>query len=312
MIASPTLTLVLKEHSWGVAASVLARTESNAAWEGEAESFTEWLRMMASESGTAESTLWRYLGAGRYYLKLASTLKAKGLPTPSLKTVSRTVSPESLEILSKISRAAPESVFLDIAVKLLDGSVTRAALRRTWSAYRPVLEGRTARGGGARTPRVNHGTPETKESVLMATVKAALADNIRLLADDGEPGPSVFSTEVAVEHADAREGSVIFDAVAACRSGSGNGLLLHGIEIVGGHETSIRRKLEKLAPFCDRLWVAVHEDSSPPPPDPLSFAGILVADSTGSLSILRHAKPSRTPGSRSGELARALLLKQLT
>jgi hypothetical protein len=267
--------------------------------------------MKASESGTAESTLWRYLGAGRYYRELASTLKAKGLPAPSLKTVSRTVSPESLEILAKISRAAPESVFLDIAVKLLNGSVTRAALRRTWSAYRPVLEGRTARGGGASPPRADRKASATNESVLMATVLAALSGNIRLLADERDTGSSVFATEVAVEHAAARDGSVIFDAVAASRSGSGNGLLLHGIEIVGVREASIRRKLEKLAPLCDRLWVAVHESNSTPPPDTPSFTGIVVADSTGSLSIQRHAEPSRTLGSRSGELARALLLKQL-
>ena len=312
MIASSSLADMLKEDSWGRVAAVLDQADSIAAWEGEAGSFTEWLRIKASESGTAESTLWRYLGAGRFYRELASTLKAKGLPAPSLKTVSRTVSPESLEILSKISRAAPESVFLDIAVKLLNGSVTRAALRRTWSAYRPVLEGRTARGGGAGHPRADHGTPETMESVLMATVLAALSGNIRLLADVREPVTSVFATEVAVELAEAREGSVIFDAVAACRSGSRSGLVLNGIEIVGGRETSLRRKLEILAPFCDRLWIAIHEDNFPPPSDTPSFAGILVADSTGSLSIQRHAKPSRTPGSRSGELARALLLKQLS
>lgn len=295
---------------WGDLASWLDRIESNGEWSNDATSFSEWLRLNAMKSGNSESTFWRYLGSGRYYRELAIKLKSRGIKAPPLGEASSTVSAESLEILAKISRAAPEKVFLDTAVKLLDGSMTRAVLRRTWSAYRPALEGKTARGSRGMSPKVDITAPESMERVLFATVTASLARNVALLSEDGDDAPTLFETNVATDPGSSGRGFVTMDAVAAFREAHGGKLVLHCIESVGGRESSPAKKLEKLAPFCDRIWVAGHKGHLNVGADIPSFVGVLAVDDAGTLRVKRRAKASGTLGRRSGELARGLLLRK--
>jgi hypothetical protein len=310
MLETQTISTALTDSPWGSVASMLERTEASGEWIGEANSFSEWVRVKATEAGVSESTLWRYLGSSRYYRQLASMLKSRGITTPSLMTASTTVSAESLEILAKVSRAAPEKVVIDVATRLLDGSMTRAALRRTWSAFRPTLEGRTARGGGSEPPRVDMKTPESLESVLFATLKASLSGNVGLLSESQSGSPALFETEVATDPGSKGRGFVVLDSVAAFREPPDGRLVIHGIEMANGRGSQPGPKLKKLAPFCDRLWVAAPRKYAPVVEALPSFVGVLLADDSGDLIVLRRAETSEALGHRSGELARGLLLKR--
>lgn len=310
MLETRILPEALADVPWGVVASALEKTEASGEWAGETKSFSEWVRSKATEAGVSESTLWRYLSSGRYYRQLASLLEARGISAPPLLQASATISAESLEILAKVSRAAPEEIVIDVASRLIDGSMTRAALRRTWNAYRPVLDGRTARGGGSEPPRADRRTPRSLESILFATLKAALSENARLLSESQSGGPALFESEVATDPGANGRGFVVFDSVAAFRETPGNRLEIHGIEIVNARLSPLGPKLEKLAPFCDRLWLAAPRKYAPDAEDLPDFVGVLLADDSGRLFVQRRAEASNKLGRRSGELARGLLLRR--
>lgn len=163
-----------KPRSWAQVGWVLDQAERTGYWEGRAQSFSEWLTSTSSKIGMKDSSLWRYLTAGRYYQKLRETLQGRNIPCPPLEKLPETISPESLEILAKIERAAPKTLFEDVGERVLCGSVTRHELREIWKTYRPVLEGRTARGRGMTAPRINPGDERQLEMQKEATALTAL------------------------------------------------------------------------------------------------------------------------------------------
>ena len=164
-------------RSWAHVGWLLDQVDHEKYWARDAHSFSEWLKSLAPKIGMKEASLWRYLGAGRYYQTLRKNFQGRNLPLPPLAKLPDGISAEHLEILAKLERVVSKKDFEELGERILTGSVTRAELRKLWKAYRPILRGRTARGRGMTAPRLNPADPTQstmqKEAKALTTLMSA-------------------------------------------------------------------------------------------------------------------------------------------
>lgn len=298
-------------RAWNQVGHLLDQVEVTGFWQGKAASFTDWLRSFASSLGLGEASLWRYLASARYYEKLRLALDGRGVACPQLRSLPGSVSPENLEILAKLARVAPDDVLQNIAARVVNGSITRAEMRRTWEAYRPALAGRTARGTGVEVPTIDLRDSEQFHSVLEAQVFTSLS-----AADPSWTGikrPASFEIFHRIQpEFDKAEGERFeFDAVVVTRASKNGPLEFHGIEIRGSHilNPSLGELLKNAQPYCNYFWLAIDARSQGIGDYDLpAQIGLLVANGNA-VSVLRKAQ--RNPGERTGDLAKGLLLRTL-
>lgn len=237
-----------QSRSWAHIGYLLDRIDQTDYWRNEAKSFTEWLKGHAESLGLKESTLWRYLTAGRYYIKLREALTGRGVSCPPLGELPDKVSPENLELLSKLARVAPDNALQRLAEQVISGGITRAELRTVWQAYRPALGGRTARGLGVPPPRINLRNREQFESLTEAMVLTSLASGDPSWSGIRNPDLYELFMHISPESDGATPRRYIFDAVAVIRDRKSDPLQIHGIEIAGGFHVNWSGKLEGMAP----------------------------------------------------------------
>ena len=297
-------------RSWTQIGLLLDQVDHSGYWQKSSGSFTEWLKALSPSLNLKEASLWRYLTAARYYQELHKSLKASGVSSPSLDELSDKVSPENIEILSKLARVMPDDVFLRLAQQVLTSTVTRAELRETWLAYRPVLAGRTARGKGVAVPKMNPADSFQYDSILEAQVFMALSNSGAEWTGIERPDRYELFMQVSPELSlDVRQ-RFTFDAVAAVRAHKSAPLAFHGIEIKGNHfSRSTYELLERQTPFCDFLWVATHGDMPEISIDSIpEHVGLMIADGNR-IQVIRPAQRTQQSGHHTGELAKGLLLK---
>lgn len=293
------------KRSWGQIGQCLIQVEQFGIWQREADSFTGWLQLNAAKFGHTESTLWRYLSASRFYEELRVRLRRDHISSPPLESLPDSISPESIELLSKLTRVAPADVVRETAERLIKGTVTRAELRAKWQAFRPVLGGRTARGRGVPTPRFNASDRAQRYSQLEGLIFTALSADSRWT---GNPNPDLYQLVHHVQPDKMDPPRVSFDAVAVVRQRRDDPLMLHGIEVVG----ALLGRLdifETRAPYCDALWIAVHKEigdiSTRTVPH---YVGILRLGNQGML-VERPAIRAGLVGTKTANLAKGVLLK---
>ena len=137
------------EQRWQRIAALLIEVEAQALWQGAAASYTAWVQAVADKAGVHVSGLWRMLKAGQFYNQLrdeqlAATPAAEAA-LPELAKLESPASPESFELLEKISRAASPERTQELVNRTLAGETKREELRQAWLDYRPAISG-TARG----------------------------------------------------------------------------------------------------------------------------------------------------------------------
>lgn len=298
-------------RAWNQIGHLLDQVETTGFWQGKAASFTEWLRSFASSLGLGEASLWRYLASARYYEKLRKTLDGRGVPCPQLRSLPASVSPENLEILAKLSRVANDEVLQNIAKRVVNGSIRRAEMRRTWEAYRPALAGRTARGTGVEVPTIDLRDPRQFGSVFEAEVLTSL--NSADPAWTGIKRPVTYEVFHRVRPAfdKAVRERFEFDAVVVTRAGKNDPLVFHGIEIRGGNcwNPNVEALLKKEKLYCNYLWL-VMDASSQETGDfylPSQIGRLVVSGNV--IRVLKQAK--RLPGELTGDLAKGLLIRKL-
>lgn len=109
-------------RTWAEIGRLLGSVEMHGLWREEAGSFTEWLRRFAQQLGKrGESSFWRYLTAGRYYIELRKQLLSRNVQCPLLQDLPERVSPENLELLSKLERVAPPDVMHNLSERVVAG-----------------------------------------------------------------------------------------------------------------------------------------------------------------------------------------------
>ena len=299
------------ERSWAQIGLLLDEVEQTLFWQMErADSFTVWIKSY-HHFHLKEASLWRYLTAVRYYKTLHQDLSRRGVSSPYPEELPDKVSPESIELLSKLVRVAPDDVFLSLAKQVLSGAIARAKLRQTWEVYRPILSGRTARGT-SMPPMINRDDPKQQNLAREAEILSALFNTDPEWTTYSPPDFYQLFTNVAPEVGYNTVSRFTFDVVAVVRMTPGSPLEFHGIEVQGeGGRIPDESLWLQRQPYCDHLWLAIHQQTIGLDVQNLpSYVGLMVADERG-FKIKRWGEGSPKLGERNGELAKALLLKAL-
>jgi len=297
---------------WPHLSCLLDAIDETGYWIDQAKSFTDWLKHNAVKFHLKESTLWRYLVVGRYYCDLRKQFARVKLENPPLEDLPGHVSPEKLELLSKLARVAPRDFFEPVIGMVLKNEITRDELRDRWRAFRPALRGKTARGRGVLPPLINMKNQGEYRSVLEAMVINALqASGPHWLGSD-----RAFMYEVKMHvkpdysDASARMIRYIFDAVALFKRDRFAQMQIHGIEIgpLFSHRTE---RLYEMAGHCDFLWIVTHREHRSLSnrvniPD---FIGLLDAED-GNITVVREPSRCETNCEDFSALLKGLLIKE--
>ncbi|RMH19503.1 MAG: hypothetical protein D6698_05625, partial [Gammaproteobacteria bacterium] len=100
-----------------------------------ADGLGKYVKRLADALTVQKSNLWRYRKAA-----LAARIIWSGHSVDSPLDIPEHASPESIELVEKIFRAAPTEVAEDVARRLYDNEITRAELRRIWQDIRHVVD----------------------------------------------------------------------------------------------------------------------------------------------------------------------------
>ncbi|BAL23695.1 hypothetical protein AZKH_1373 [Azoarcus sp. KH32C] len=268
-----------------------------------------------------EATLWRYLSAGRYYITLQQELERASVSTESLDTLSVKVSPENLELLAKLSRVMPGEKFVQLAERVINQSITRKELRQLWELYRPVLQGRTARGLGVTPPSVNLDDHAQYSTLGERSLLAALTTDFRKISGDHSLDFVHIFTLVRPLDVMGVEVPIEFDLVALTRKVGYQTLEIHGFEVRSSPPSSIQRQavrppntqslLQRRAQYCTHLWYGttfpLDENDHQYLPD---YVGILTLERE-ELSVIRPATSDSALGTDINAMTTSLLMRAL-
>ena len=285
-------------------------------WEQTTSSFTEWLKSNAEKLGNKESTLWRYLVVGRYYHDLRKQFERVQLEYPPLLELPKHVSPEKLELLSKLRRVAPKDFFEKLLYDVLDNAITRDEIRAQWQAFRPALNGRTARGRRALIPSVNMGNEDEYKSVR----EAMIVNGLKAYGPSWLGAPRAKMYEVRMHIKVAQEPPKLseknIDTVVLYKADNSTGLEVH---IVGTLASFLRHrvaeKFPSLSDYCDYLWIAAYQEGTTPIKEHKfiknypEHVGLIVVDDAD-VSVIRKASPCNKDLEKANELLKVLLLKE--
>jgi hypothetical protein len=280
---NPTLTAPRERataEKWGVLAEYLIDVEKRLQSDPK-RSFSAFIRDYAKKCNRQPSSLWRLLSAGKYYQELRSSFKQMETLIPDLGDSRLAASPESLELLNKISRVAPPNL-KELQHLTLLGAISRRDLRDLWITFRPVLAGRTARGRDAERPKYNR----LDESMSEAHATAQILNSIRLAgphwmgSEKGYiyrvlPTSSVSEFE-RIKKTNRNVRQFFPDAFVIYAPGSGDHIQVHAISVLLADKdlpNAIRSSI--LMPKLDGFWFAT--STKPLTPHPLeSFSRLFI------------------------------------
>jgi hypothetical protein len=293
--------------SWALIGMILDQVDREKYWARDARSFSEWMKSFAPRIRMNESSLWRYFSASRYYQKLRKDLNLG--KDRSLARLAENVSAENLELLEKLERVVPKKEFEEVAGRVLGGDLKRNELRELWKTYRPILTGRTARGKNVKVPRVD---PMDREQRVLQTEARALATLMAAGPEwTGLHDPHFYypMREVRLPRGVDPRGTR-FDMLAIARKTVESPVMLIAVEICSRIKNF--SALDSLAPYCDRLWVAlVGKEKIPDEARLPEFVGILRVEA-GSLRVERAAGEEFPGlGAKTGDMVKELLPRLL-
>jgi hypothetical protein len=283
------------DRKWGVKASFLVRLDHAGC--GLGDSLTTWINDYAKRNDLKASSLWRLLSAGRYYNELRTQFREHHLAFPPLDDPGLKASPESLEIVRKIARVAPGEIVRKAQKDAMRGSISRGKLRELWITYRPVLEGRTARGRGVKEPKYDPRNAKMSAARWTADCVAAIRKN-----GPGWLQESKSHLYIVVPTADRPEfvglDTLLPDAFVLYCPNEKHDVQIHGIWT--------RADVLSVPLIVDWAWVALRDRPRPAKLKqvPQKF-GVLLAHS-GDVIRLRHAAELQK-----GHPAREQLLRRL-
>lgn len=239
------------KRDWRVLARIILEYEREKLWKGEASSFSAWLKQFAGQLGVHISNLWRFRRAAKAAFMLWGEHGQRRIN--SLMDIPEGISPESIEILEKISRAAPSYTVNELSTRLFEKTITMNALRVLWRKFRPALKG-DARGRNKLAPRLSRGDARRRDELFQNLVIESLGSlNLKGLGYEKNTSKKL----VADVKMSSDQGEV--DVVMLVRLEGGE-VDIHGIEVEKDIDSVRPESLEKLKRYCDYVWVALDEE----------------------------------------------------
>lgn len=292
-------------RTWAQIAHLLAMVDSSEYWKADNQaSFTAWLRRQMPLFGLKEALLWRFVMAGRHYVKMLPMLQKWGLADVPLEQLSTKVSPENLEILGRLIKIAPEAEVREKAALILSGAAHRSDMRNWLASYRPALKTDVHKTGKSPASKglLESTEPRLKEAMIRNTL-------LRNSAWTGVKDPFIYRVFQDTRLSIAR--NPVLDLVVAVKETQGQGILqFHGVEVKAGVVglDSVTKCFDEAARFFDYLWLALPlgtelrliEQSQ-------TDCGILIVGD-GTVSVIREPRQgAQRRGIQRGDLASALL-----
>lgn len=279
----------LREKSWARMGRLLLDIEQTGYWEEQgSSSFGEYVALLAERLNLDPSVLWRNRKAVEFYeTELRELIQSAEGTLPALNEKPPKIGPEGLSLLERIGRVAPKEVYLDLAMQSIFGNLSRNKLRDAWYALSPVLKGKTARGRGTTTPRIDpndtRAAGQLDESLILKAFSTEGAEWI------GKPDLRGFSRGGELRDLKLHAYEIFFgnqvphirlgddnmrnsstykaDAIAAVSVTGANdalarvyaALLLHGIEVARCADLASAdlSRLPKIAASFDYFWLAI-------------------------------------------------------
>lgn len=298
-------------RSWVDIGMLLDKVEDTKSWEGETSSFSEWLRSLSKMLGVVEAGVWRSYTAFRFYKSL--TTKYTELTFPKIEELHLVTNPDSLELLARLERVMAKEAFTHLTQTALLRKISRAKLRKLWDEYRPLLEGKTARGktediAVAEAKRVRYFGSDFEENLFLL-----LQEEPTSLTGVGVKNPeiSLFRDVTIAMHT-----VMDFIAVVTPTGSDPEDTVFHGIAVKtnerpvpthGEHEES--ESLEEYSGCFEYLWIAT---------DPASVDYCIKSNDKeiGVLTILENKiricrAARRIKSADSGNVAKAVLKASL-
>ncbi|MGE4319548.1 MAG: hypothetical protein AB7E96_11690 [Deferribacterales bacterium] len=262
-----------EQLNWIELCFLLQQIRDSRYWHGQAVSISHWFRDNREIFNKPASALWRILSSGKYVGELREKLLKYEIEIPTLEKLNPKISPESIEILSKLERVLKEDMFIPLAQRVFNDDIPRAELRKIWTTYRPILGGQTARGQFSfanRIPKANYEDRKQQilfdESVAIEFMQNHFNEIIkcerpqiiqfqdRLTPDDINGEKHMFTGVVLVKPV---KGSIVY-----------HGFLFYTYELVYRFRTSVYEEL-----YCNYLWLLIQ-----PKPDEPNFYENLFRD----------------------------------
>lgn len=272
---------------------------------------TDFIRSYSEVNERSTTTLWRILGAGRFFEETRTKLLSQGHEVPSLDDPGCRASVESLELLRQLSRVVPKSELKPLELRTLLGEASRRELRSIWETYRPVLEGKTKRGRGKQEPKYDPSNTHMRGSMEEAQAIACIARaGSSWLYPQNDP--DLFRLVPAADRPNlSKIEGFRFDLVVVAKAKQEQSVAVHGVEIVGDQWAERDRAFvsSETAPV-DFMWMAV-------PNSPSQQLIALLDDRIGvicwsSVSIVRRARlipTTKRNTAQREQLLRALVIE---
>ena len=299
-------------RSWINVSLLIIQVDELRYWQDTHNSLSDWIRTVSGPLGHKESSLWRYFTSGRYYQQLQITLDNKSITSPKLQDLSPKVSPENLEILAKLERVMPKNSFIKLAQRVINMQISRDELRLNWQAYRPILEGKTARVLRDSAPKISHANPRQKDSLTEAEILTTISPGNAPWIGPGTPAFYELFIDVRPEHLP-EEKCPTFDAVAVVRMNSSDPTEFHGVEIHSSHlglSPSKFHLLDLQHHYCDYLWLAVDSPEQIANTNLIpEYVGLIVV-SGGKVDIVRRPTKTDFSSTKALALSKSLLFKR--
>lgn len=280
-----------KHVEWPIIGYLILSAEHIQLWQADCKSFTEWMRIFSREIKRQESLCWRYLAAAKFYLKLQDIFNENNIECPAITALSEDVSPENVELLSKLHRVMPHDQFLNYAQRTIGNNIKRKELREAWSIYRPSLQGRTARGTKI-APSIN---PNDQNQFHSQAEAAAITS---LINSDGawakKKVSDFYKTFRNIKLPITYDGNDCIyepDLLVLTGSKETGDISTHLVEYTSLINT--QHTIEKLISASSKvnsLWVMSHADAFESPPDLPQAFGLIVLSGTNNFTVKRAAK----------------------
>ena len=263
-----------KKKQWWTIYRILKDVRDTDAFAGEYKSFTSWVNHYSKQRKVTGAIIWRYYKGGRYYEEMDACKRKMGA---ALDFKAETLSPDNMELISRITRQDPEKG-AELAVETVKGHLGRGELQRMWKtekAFRAAQDEKVSLKNGydryKETENDEAPTEQTPESQISAhDIVTALSRGPEWLPGIVTDKPHFCRNQylcvpefpVRVPGSTLRMDLLILENHTVPASESDFELKLHGIEIkVSKSDLERDMKMQEYTTFVDDFWLAVPADA---------------------------------------------------
>lgn len=273
---------------WGVLGLLIESVDYHNSWGVEYESFTEWMRALAKKLDKKEGSVWRCKTSFIYFLNSQKKLVEYGLAIPNLYDLSKQVSAENLEILSKIEAVAPDDVLHHLYEKVYSGTIRRMDLRDTWLIFRSEVKEKIPNRRNGKSSKSTLRSKKTKLFVPKSSMMNAVKEEFNKIIEVDKTDIYRFLLNFEIKK------NYFLDAMIVVKF-KRKEINLHIIYTIESYITEERiERIESRAEYGDYLWIVCDRNNVDSDEilriERLDFVGIINVHDDKEVDVKRVAK----------------------